>query len=125
MEGGTSSAPCGWHLPAVIGTEAGGEVAPRGRGADVRRSGNVVLVIFRWGSPARSNAAATAESSSASCVAYLRPGAFLGALAQCVAMLQASNGSRSDLLCHGSLGEVGEETNEGSLFFFLFFSCCH
>lgn len=84
----------------------------------------MVLVIFRWGSPARSNAAAAAESSNASCVAYLRPGAFLGASAQCAAMLQASNGSRSDLLCHGVSwrGRRGN-LNKASLVFF--FSCCH
>lgn len=108
MEVSTSSAQCCWHLPALIRAEAGGEVALRGLGADAR-SGKPVLVIFIQGSPAQSNAAATAGSLHAPCMAYLHPSTLLGASAQHAAMLLTSNSSRSDLLFHGSLGEAGEE----------------
>lgn len=78
MEVSTSSAQCCQHLPALIGAEAGGEVAPRGLGGDAR-SGKPVLVIFIQGSPAQSNAAATAGSLHAPCMAYLHPSTLLRA----------------------------------------------
>lgn len=110
MEVSTSSAPpCCRCLPAVIGTEAGGEAALRGLAAGVRRSGNLFSVIFIRGSPAQSNAAATAGSLNAPCVAYLHPGTLPRALVWYAVMLQTSNGNRSDLMFHESLGEAGEE----------------